>query len=382
MGRFRPHFKSYISMRTHPKTAAMYGDNDLLATYTRIGHLMVERFAGRRGDMMVVHVRELLSLTDRPRMDSALNLLRRLAEVSPLEAFFWEEIEKSGKRVRGKLGNSLLEVSNKWSDYQPTLIALYLPNFAKKQFNLPNNGSIMEPSDSDIRVPSKRNTKEKNRTDQAAAQRAPRKDRKTTQKNVALRAPCAEESEALLPGMEGQKKAASSPEGAAASSPEGAAAAWPVIRQAFGAYGQHQPETLSRARRVLIEARLKEYRERGVDALAAAVHGYVAAHGLEPRGGDWDPRKNFEPETIFRPSKTEKYILAHDRAVKQGRQPPFATASGGHHRQRALRVAQSIEEQLSNARRQLHTEDPADDHEGTSSAPGDPASALRRLSPQ
>ena len=84
MPRSRPHFKVHVSARTHPKTANVFGDNDLLAAYTRIGMLMVERYASKTDDTITVHKSEFGWITGRHRADVARKLLERLAEVSPM----------------------------------------------------------------------------------------------------------------------------------------------------------------------------------------------------------------------------------------------------------------------------------------------------------
>ncbi len=80
------HFKVHCSIATHRKTAAMFTDNDLFATWTRLGILAVERFADRTGNSFRVSDRELMAITGKGRVDVARTLVSRLAHVSPTSA--------------------------------------------------------------------------------------------------------------------------------------------------------------------------------------------------------------------------------------------------------------------------------------------------------
>jgi hypothetical protein len=73
-------------MRDHPKTSGVARSNDLLALWTRLGMLFVERWGGKRGDEIIIHDRELAYLTGKGRADVARKLLRCLADVSPISA--------------------------------------------------------------------------------------------------------------------------------------------------------------------------------------------------------------------------------------------------------------------------------------------------------
>lgn len=73
--------------------------------------------------------------------------------------------------------------------------------------------------------------------------------------------------------------------------------AWDAIRAAFSEHGTELGSNLGLDRSDLIAKRLDE----GVtpEDLVAAVHGYVRQNGLEPRG-DFDPRRFFRPQTVFK----------------------------------------------------------------------------------
>jgi hypothetical protein len=68
----------------HPKTTAMWGDNNLLAMYVRLGVLAIERFADRSDNSFLVHDRELALITGNGRADIARRSLQRLADLSPM----------------------------------------------------------------------------------------------------------------------------------------------------------------------------------------------------------------------------------------------------------------------------------------------------------
>lgn len=84
MARSPKHFKVHCSLRNHRKTVDMAADNDLLATYVRLGILGIERFADRTGDTFLVSMAELPAVTGTKRSDSARKLLNKLATTSPV----------------------------------------------------------------------------------------------------------------------------------------------------------------------------------------------------------------------------------------------------------------------------------------------------------
>lgn len=70
-----------------------------------------------------------------------------------------------------------------------------------------------------------------------------------------------------------------------------------MVRAAFAEHGTTLGESIGADRADLIAKRL----DAGAtpDDLVAAVHGYVRQNGLEPRG-DFDPRRFFRPQTVFK----------------------------------------------------------------------------------
>jgi len=94
MPRSKPHFKAHTTIKAHRKMAAVYGDNDLLALWLRLGVEAIERYADRTGDSFLIHERELASLAGTKRRDSAEKLLLNLVKTSPILA------QKSGETWR------------------------------------------------------------------------------------------------------------------------------------------------------------------------------------------------------------------------------------------------------------------------------------------
>ncbi len=83
---------------------------------------------------------------------------------------------------------------------------------------------------------------------------------------------------------------------------------WPQVVEAFAHYGKRVQPRLRGERLRLVKRLLAD----GYEAhdLVAATHGYVVYHeGLEPKmGSDFDPRRYFTPESVFRLEKLEPRI--------------------------------------------------------------------------
>jgi len=95
--------------------------------------------------------------------------------------------------------------------------------------------------------------------------------------------------------------------------------AWNSAKAAFEDYGK-PIRSCGSARAKLAKARLKDHPDRG-DVLAELVHGYIAFHDHhEPA---FDPLRYLTPETVFGPSKTDKYLDAYDAKRASGARPPF-----------------------------------------------------------
>lgn len=87
----------------------------------------------------------------------------------------------------------------------------------------------------------------------------------------------------------------------------GADEVWGQVAEAFSFYGKRVTPRLRGARRKLIERILTEY---DGEELVAAVHGYVRFHeGLDQEdGSNFNPRKYFTPESVFRLEKIESRV--------------------------------------------------------------------------
>lgn len=79
--KIKPHFRAHLSMANHPKTVAVYADNDLLATWLRLGMLGVERGAAHTSDKIYLSRADVERTSGRRRADVAGTLLERLANV-------------------------------------------------------------------------------------------------------------------------------------------------------------------------------------------------------------------------------------------------------------------------------------------------------------
>lgn len=79
--RIKPHVKIHHSVQNHPRTVAVYADNDLLAAWTRIMLTASERGAAHTGDWITLSPADVERTSGRRRADVARTLLERLANV-------------------------------------------------------------------------------------------------------------------------------------------------------------------------------------------------------------------------------------------------------------------------------------------------------------
>lgn len=79
--KIKPHFRVHLSAANHPKTVATYADNDLFAAWVRLGMLGVERGAAHTGDRIHMSRFDVVRVSGRHRFDSALILVRCLADM-------------------------------------------------------------------------------------------------------------------------------------------------------------------------------------------------------------------------------------------------------------------------------------------------------------
>ena len=115
MARVKPHAKIHVGMAFHHKTIGVYSDNDLLATYTRILLMAIERFAARDGDKFTASSDDIKRLTGKGRADSAMVSLRHLADISPISMRHLGDISETSA---GHLGD---------------IVEITVPNFSIKQ---------------------------------------------------------------------------------------------------------------------------------------------------------------------------------------------------------------------------------------------------------
>jgi hypothetical protein len=82
VSRVRPHAKVHTSLKYHHKTAgAVWPDNDMLAAYTRLLVYGIDQFAAKRGGVVRLNASQIQDVAGKKRLDRALLLLERLANV-------------------------------------------------------------------------------------------------------------------------------------------------------------------------------------------------------------------------------------------------------------------------------------------------------------
>ncbi len=258
MPRSVPHFKIICSIMNHPKTAALFGDNDALAMYVRLGVLAIERFADRTDDSFMIHDRELSLITGRRRADISRKSLRHLADISPIS------VERLGDVWR-----------------------ITFPNLARRQGFMSKNGEKhAPPSSSPSNSTSSSEKKEKE------------KDSSPVPGSLGL---VVQESQSPIEKL------------------------WNDVNSTLQAYmPRNTGLTLSDARR---KRMLKVEKDFGDGSAVAALNGYAAIHLTKAPDGDFDPPRNFNPETCWGPKKIAKYIDADRVARDSGLIPPYGPPS-------------------------------------------------------
>jgi len=127
MPRVKPHFKLHVSIQNHQKTLGVYADDALLAMYTRIGVMAIERFADRTGDSFPCSAKDLCRLATTWPISNALRKLERLTTATPVRI----DCLCGAPAVPGDCG----------SCGTPAAFRLSMPNFAKKQGFKERNGA-------------------------------------------------------------------------------------------------------------------------------------------------------------------------------------------------------------------------------------------------
>ena len=255
MPRVKAHFKVHLSLGNHAKTAAMFDDNDLLATWVRLGMLAVERRAGLTSDIFVVRREELPTLTGQKRGDSALRVWKKLLTSSPVVANYSEPI---------------------WT--------VEFPKFAEKQgFSEKNVGPP-------IPMPT---TKEEKKVPTE-----PVDDGQT-----------ASTTDGEKPTNVGGSPESDDPPAIRIDPRPGLARlAWPDAARAAAKYGKRWSPKPSDRRIVLMAARLRDFPSANPDVLVRAVHGAVKSWNRD----EVAIAKWLRPETVYRRSNFEKYIEAYN----------------------------------------------------------------------
>lgn len=106
--------------------------------------------------------------------------------------------------------------------------------------------------------------------------------------------------------------------------------AWRLITAAFAHYGK-KVRPLKGARRDHLSRLIADGYT--AEELAAAVHGYVWFHGGLDARDDFDPRKWFDPDSVFRFDKLE-------RRIELGEQGPWVYRNPEQQRMAAVKARQ------------------------------------------
>ena len=263
MPRVKPHAKIHTSLGNHRKTAEMFSDNDLLATYTRLIVLAIERFADRTNDSFIIHSREMLGITGTTRIDRALKVMDRLVASSPIALS--QLADSSPLALRQLRGRT--EVAWKVS----------IPNFAKKQGFHARNGTGMEYPPTPTPTPT------------------PTKTTVTSRSGIAV-AP--------------EKRSPKTPKGqrSVAKSKELALEVWPELVERVASYGK---TWFSKPRGKQLEMLTMRIRKGATRVqLLAAIDGFAALHADRLEDPDNPMRKYFRATTIYQASKFEEYLEA------------------------------------------------------------------------
>lgn len=128
MAKLSPHFKVFVSLEGHHKTAALYQDNELLGCYVRLGMLMVDRFAQRTWDHIVVSGKDLKAIAQTDQVSGAVQRIRKLADCSPV-VFLDPRCPRDAAEIPSGLRRGTVEIRSSSS----RVWVLGLPNFARKQ---------------------------------------------------------------------------------------------------------------------------------------------------------------------------------------------------------------------------------------------------------
>lgn len=116
---------------------------------------------------------------------------------------------------------------------------------------------------------------------------------------------------------------------------------WTAVNEALKAYLPRSTGlTLTDARRRRMILLVKSF---GPDAPIRAIHGYAALHLTSKPDDGFDPLRNFNPDTCWRPSLVGKYLDADSAAFDAGlRRPYVRPASGSDEQARFIRIMEAL----------------------------------------
>jgi len=235
MARTKPHTKIHVSVAHHPKTQDAWADLEQRGMLVEVWRLGMERYAGKRGDIIGLTPTDRMSITCQSDQETADKMLSNL----------FKTVEYSTKRR-----------PNRWD--------VQIRNFAKKHgFSVPESDTVHVP------------TKSRNGTHKKEERREKKKERREKM---------------------GEKEPGTSPSAPLAL--EKTDDTWDEINAAFRAYMPRSTGlTLTPARKLRIKKIKRDMGND--DAPIAAIHGYAALHLTKPQDSGFDPMRNFNPETCW-----------------------------------------------------------------------------------
>lgn len=129
----KPHVKIHLSVAGHPRTQAIWPDNDLFACWNRILHAGSRQGSAHTADVIYVNERQALELAGKTRIDAALRLIRRVADhedwtlvLDPRSARRWPDV---GRTSAGRSP----DVQRMLAERPPDFLAIHVRNLADKQ---------------------------------------------------------------------------------------------------------------------------------------------------------------------------------------------------------------------------------------------------------
>jgi hypothetical protein len=273
--RVKPHAKIQVNLRNHRKTAAIFEDNDLLASYTRALLLAVQRYADKTNDSFIASNSDIAIITAASNNGAGIRRMRRLCDVARQAAELGPIGDRDGTEGEPPDNRPAIAMQphgNQW------LIAIH--NFAERQGFRPRNGERMgRPTTT---TPTTTTTKTTN----------------TSRSEIAV--PPEGEPVKAPETQKGQRSVA--------KSKELALEVWPELVERVASYGKTWFSKPQGKQLEMLTMRIRKGATRV--QLLAAIDGFAALHGDRLEDPDNPMRKYFRATTIYQASKFEEYLEA------------------------------------------------------------------------